>query len=190
MKGETVSRAIFSRYPQLKRVFGDVLLVLLGFLLAMGWDMYRSHNELRERKMSVLSLVQEDLLANETICTQNLYLLQVEEQGLKEEEPRYLQGPLGKLRTDFWNVFAFSTPRSMQVNMKMTKDLRELSFEIGWLNELIDSRERFRTSALPHVDNGTGGNWLATYDRYIRDRTKTSLSIIKRIQAQMNEESE
>ena len=106
-------RDIFSRYPQLTRVLLDVVLVLLGFLLAMGWDMYRSHNELRDRKMSVLSLVQEDLLANEAICTQNLGLLQVEEPLLKEEPPRYLQGPLSTLRTDFWNVFAFSMPRSI-----------------------------------------------------------------------------
>jgi hypothetical protein len=190
MKGETVNRAIFSRYPQLKRVFGDISLVLLGFLLAMGWDMYRSHNELRDRKMSVLSLVQEDLLANESICTQNLARLQVEEPGLKEEPPRYLQAPLATLRTDFWNVFAFSMPRSIQANMKMTKALRELSWEIGRLNELIDSRERFRISTLPHIDDETRCNWLATYNRYICNGTVTSLNIIKRIQAQMNEESE
>ena len=158
--------------------------------LTIGWDKYKSANELRDRKMSVLSLVQEDLLANETICTQNLKLLQVEEQGIKEEPPRYLQGPLATLRTDFWNVFAFSMPRSIRANLRMTQTLRGLSFEIGRLNELIDSRERFRISALPHVDDKTRCNWLATYDRHIRDRTVTCLNMIERIQAQMNEESE
>jgi len=186
-----VSSTIFSRYSQLICGLVCVLFgVLLTIGLTIGWDKYKSANELRDRKMSVLSLVQEDLLANETICTQNLKLLQAEELSLKEEPPRYLQGPLATLRTDFWNVFAFSMPRSIQANMKMTKALRELSFEIGRLNELIDSRERFRISALPHVDDRSRCSWLATYDRCIRDRTETSLHIIKRIQAQVNEESE
>lgn len=188
-----MSRVIFCRYPQLKRVFVEALLVLFGvlcgFLLAIGWDMYRSHNELRDRKMSVLSLVQEDLLANEAICTRNLELLQAEEQSLKKEPPGYVQIPLTTLRTDFWNVFAFSMPRSIQANMKMTKALRELSWEIGQLNELIDSREQFRISAIPLLDLESRKNGLAIYNRHISSRTEASLNIIKRIQAQVNEES-
>jgi hypothetical protein len=118
-----------------------VAATLLGALLAVLWDVYKSSaDEVRNQGIAMDSVVDE-LLYNRGTAQHNIRLLTSELYHLKSQ--RTTITPLAPLRVGAFETLRVATPR-LFLDRKRHWQLRDLSHSTFYLNEGIRSRDAYR----------------------------------------------
>ncbi len=120
---------------------GGVVATILGFVLTMIWDVYKSRKDLREREASVLRIINEDLADNMGLIRRNLIMLQKELEAL--EKGTYIIPPPVLLRDGFWDIAKINLPQALLEGSRLLS-LRTAASRVDISNEQIRSRESYR----------------------------------------------
>ena len=135
-----------------------VVATVIGFSLAITWDIYKMRTEGRERTQVAMTVIAEELAANRTLIERNITLLRKDLDFLGEKKS--LVQPLSFLKTGFWDV-AKVTLREDTLPPAQLMKLRQAVSLTEQANEEIRSRETYR------LHNGAMSNFhdhLAFYD--------------------------
>ncbi len=115
--------------------------VVLGFALAVCWQVWRDHRQDRERTQVAMTAIAEELAANRRLIERNITLLRKDIEFLGEKKS--LVQPLSLLRTGFWDVAKVSLRRDALPPEQLMK-LRQAVSLTEQANEEIRSRETYR----------------------------------------------
>ena len=137
---------------------GGVIATVVGFLLAIMWDLYKIRTEGRERTQTAVAAIAEELSANQRLIERNMTLLRKDLEVLPEKKS--VIQPLSLLKTGFWDVAKISLTRGALPPGQLMK-LRHAVSLAEQANEEIRSRETYR------LHNGAMSNYhdhLAIYN--------------------------
>jgi hypothetical protein len=137
---------------------GGVVATVIGFLLAIMWDLYKMRTEGQERTQVALVAITEELALNKKLIERNVALLRKDLEGLPEKKS--VVQPLSLLKTGFWDVAKVSLSRNALRPDKLLR-LRNVLALAEQVNEEIRSRETYR------LHNGAMSNFhdhLGIYD--------------------------
>jgi hypothetical protein len=140
-----------------------VVATIIGFSLAMFWDVHKMRVEGEERDQAILWAISEEMKANDAAIQRNVSILQQELPLLREK--RVVVLPLSLLQAGAWDVAKISNPHRLMTVDTLAK-LREVIKLADQVNEAIWSREFYRTS------NSVADNYadrLGVYDRLLLD---------------------
>ncbi len=118
-----------------------VVATVIGFLLAIVWDVYKMRIEGQERTQVAVTVIAEELTANKMLIEYNITLLRKELKVLPEKKS-FVQ-PLSLLKAGFWDVAKVNLglnalPPGQLVKLRQALSLAEQA------NEQIRSRETYR----------------------------------------------
>ncbi|MDX6532812.1 MAG: hypothetical protein QOF68_556 [Gaiellales bacterium] len=135
--------------------------VLVGFALATGRDLYAGRLRRLGRDRSVLTAIHEEITANLDIATNNLALVRHERTLLPQGQG--LVNPLDPLGMDFWDLVKLDPPRALLVDTAALANVRRVARLTPQVNEMMRTREAFRTSSplLGMTMTAGGGKWPA-----------------------------
>ena len=138
---------------------GGVVATVIGFCLAITWDIYKMRAEGRERTKVAVTAIAEELAANKKTIERNIALLRKDLEVLPEKKS--VIQPLSLLKTGFWDVARVSLSQSALPPERLMQ-LRQAVSLAEQANEEIRSRETYR------LHNGAMSNYhdhLAIYDK-------------------------
>jgi len=151
---------------------------IFAFLLATGRDQYRLRRERDLRDRSVVAAIREEVRANRGLLENNQELLLRELKLLVRHER--LVNPLDPLGTGFWELVKLDPPLVLQGNADALSEVRRVARLSGQVNEMLRSRELYRTTSAPDAmkqaglasltgdtEMGSTDKMLAGYDRLL-----------------------
>ena len=124
----------------------QVLLVLVAFALAMGWDLLKDDQKGQEEKAAIVLILKSELAETNAVINFNLKILEDDLKALKEKKE--VIPPLVLLSTDAW----ISARLRNNVFLHNTADLLRfvnLYTMIYMVNEKIRYREQYRIQNQP-----------------------------------------
>jgi hypothetical protein len=133
------------------------ILVLVGFALAVGWEVWKDDREVGRRDKALNAVVTSDLKINKTQVEFSLKLLSEELAALAED--RSVVQPLPVLQDRFWDVVKLNPPTDLIMNGKLEK-LNKLMSVTSIVNEQVRSRENYR------LHNGAMTNFRERMRKY------------------------
>ncbi|MBE3088434.1 MAG: hypothetical protein IMZ71_04910 [Chloroflexi bacterium] len=127
-----------------------VAATVLGFVLTIGWDVYKCRRDTREKEDTILRALSEEMVENKTIVDRDANLLQQELAVLAEQKA--VVRPLSVLKVGFWDIAKINLPKALLRNDRLLK-LRNVAALADDCNEQIRSRENYR------INNGAMSNF-------------------------------
>ncbi len=127
----------------MKRVILDVLLVFLGFSLAVAWDVIKDYRHDSKEKAAIITMLKFELGENHAVIEQNLKIIQTNRKAMGNAQQTMI--PLSLLKTDAWD----SAKLRNNLFVKNTSDLFKLVnlyTAVHIVNEKIVFRENYRIS--------------------------------------------
>lgn len=140
-----------------KELITGGILVLVGFLLAVGWETWKDEREVARRDKALNELVTSDLKINKTHVEFSLKLLN-EELAVLAKDMSVVQ-PLPVLQDSFWDVVKLNPPTDLIMSGKLVK-LNKLMSVTSVINEQVRSRESYR------LHNGAMTNFQQRMRKY------------------------
>jgi hypothetical protein len=119
--------------------YRDVLLVVLGAVLATGYDQWKSWRDQRRRDASVLDAIRAEVAASRDVVKNNQALIATELKNLKLGIR--MVNPPDPLLTDFWDLVKLDPPRSLASREHGLAKVREVARLTGQVNQMLRSRE-------------------------------------------------
>ena len=155
------------------RVFSDVALVVLGFVLAVAWDNIKEQRMESKEKGAIITMLKMEFAEN--CATINEDLVCIQETREARQNGKRNMAPLSLLKEDAW----MSAKLRNKIFIRDTIDLMKLvnlySF-VHLVNERIQFRENYR------ISNQAASNYddaIAILDHDIEDVLNRMLSILK-----------
>jgi hypothetical protein len=142
-------------------VLGGIAATVIGFFLAILWDLYKVRTEGRERRTVAVVTIREQLQLKRKAIERDVNIVGQELQVLGENKS--VVQPLSLLRTAFWDVGLMSFAGAAAGPKELVK-LREAVFLAEQANEEIRSRESYR------IQNGAMSNFaerMSGYDNFL-----------------------
>jgi hypothetical protein len=127
-----------------------VAATVFGFLLTIGWDVYKIRRDTREKQGTILRALSEELRENKIIVERDVNLLQQELAVLAEQ--KVVVRPLSVLKVGFWDIAKVNLPKALLTNDRLLK-LRDVAALADDCNDQIRSRENYR------IHNGAMSNF-------------------------------
>ncbi|MCL0091939.1 hypothetical protein M1N59_01600 [Dehalococcoidales bacterium] len=132
--------------------FGSGIIgAIIGFALAMVWDVFKSKRQSKQKAKTIWSAVQLDLMDNRLIIQSNITLLEGE---LKHIDQRKIVGDaLVPLRTGFEELLKVNLPfRELKIELHIPLNMIAIAQLAREINEAIRSRESYRihNQAMPN----------------------------------------
>jgi hypothetical protein len=160
----------------------DAGLVLLGFVLALLWDLLKSERERRQRDASTMIALREEVVASIATVEANGRLLDVE-LGLMETGAGRLLTPLDPIPRGVWELVRVSVPRDITRHRETLPLIRLAARLVDQINERIRSREAFRVSnhALSSLNTS-----LAQYDRNLERLNQDLLHALNQLRVKID----
>lgn len=159
----------------LKGFISGVIATVIGFILTMLWDIFKSRGETEERENKVLLAVKEDLESNLRILNDNFDLIRQELEII--ESNRSVINPLVPLKTGFWDLVKIHLPKRLMKGDLLIK-IRDVVKYTEQINEAIQSRENFRIHNRALTSFGVQ---LKSYDQILVDNIKKILDLMKEL---------
>jgi hypothetical protein len=131
LAGRAADERVVPRCPR------RVVATVIGFVLAIMWDMYKMRTECHERTQVALAMIAEELAANNQDRRTQRYNPLLRPWGLARKEERVQ--PLSLLKTGFWDVTRVSVNRGA-LSPKRLMQLRQAISLAEQANEEIRSR--------------------------------------------------
>lgn len=154
--------------------FGNFLIgsltTILGFILAILWDLYKHRRDNKRKDFAVILAINEELLANIFNCESNKNAIIQELEALIGQ--KVLVSPISLLEDSAWDLIKINLPEPIVKDNSLLKKLRSLVQLIKHTNETIRSREIYRinNSAMTNFESR-----LRIYDNLILKRTEDLL---------------
>lgn len=136
---------------------------MLGFALAVGWDIWKVKREKKSLQGNLLNLLSDELEYNAIVVKKGIESMQKELQYL--EEKKTIVNALDTPRADFWQVFKHNYDPKFFSSEQITV-IKEIYSKIHSIAVNIESRENYRISngAMSNFDNR-----MKIYDRLLLD---------------------
>ena len=134
-----------------------VAATVFGFILTIGWDIYKMRQDEHDREQTVIRALREELIENKAVADQNVTILNLELDVLAQDKS--VIKPLLVLKTGFWDIAKVNLPKTLFVGDRLLK-LRNLVSLAEDCNEQIRSRENYR------IHNGAMTNFSTTMRLY------------------------
>ena len=128
-----------------------VAATILGFVLTIGWDVYKTRRDTNEREGTVLRALSEELRENKSALRSDLDLLRQELAVLAEQKS--VVRPLLVFKVGFWDIAKVNLPKALLRGDGLLK-LRNVAALADDCNEQIRSRENYR------IHNGAMSNYV------------------------------
>lgn len=126
-------------------VLTGAALVILGFVLAIGWDVLKTRRVTRRRDVSLLTAARAEVKAIQSTVQNNQNLIERELQVLTEQQ--HLLNPLDPVEGGFWDVVKLDPPRWLLLEPETLAQVRTVARLTAQVNEMIRSRETFRVGS-------------------------------------------
>ena len=159
----------------IKGFISGVIATIIGFILTMLWDIYKSIRETKEREGRVLLAIKEDLNSNIVILSDNFDLISKELEYIKSGTS--LVNPLVPLKTGFWELVKIYLPKKL-VKEDILIKIRDIVRNSEHINEMIQSRENFRIHNMALTNFGAQ---LKKYDGIILEQMQNILDLIDQL---------
>ena len=122
-----------------------VIATLIGFLLTIIWDIYKSRQNKKQKDDAILRAIKHELEENLEISKHNKSLLD-EELGIIERGKEMVP-PLIPMKSGFWELLKINLPMSLLKQEHVLEKLRDVSFLASHINESISSRQNYKNSS-------------------------------------------
>lgn len=178
---------------ELDTILPGAIAVLIGFLLATSRDELKAYREQGRRDRAVLRAIREEIDANRGLLTNNQALVKQELKDLAATGARTVN-PLDPVQSGFWDLVKRDLPRSIAEAEDSLPAVREAARLTGQVNQMIESRERFKAT-LAGIHGFTSGHGpgmpgldeLAAYDRLLETFQRELLEAIDRLDPVLEE---
>lgn len=158
-----------------KGFISGIIATIIGFILTMLWDSYKSIRDSKEREGRVLLAIKEDLSSNIAIIGNNLDLISKELEYINRGTS--LVNPLVLLKTGFWELTKIYLPKILLKGSMLSK-IRDIVRNSEYVNEAIRSRENLRIN---NMVLSNLGNQLKKYDEIIIREMKEIFDLIDQL---------
>lgn len=116
---------------------------IFAFTLATARDTLKGRRERQEREQATLAAIREEITANKGIAEDNWKLLEREMEMLADN--MRLLNPLDPLGSGFWEIVRVSPPQRVARDERALASVRNVARLTLQVNEVLRSRENFRT---------------------------------------------
>jgi len=164
-----------------KGFLSGVIATIIGCVITMVWDIFKSKRETEERENKVLAVIKEDLTCNLRILVDNLELIKKELEIIGNGSS--IINSLIPLKTGFWDLAKIHLPKKILQGDTLAK-LRDVVMNTERINETIQSRENFRNHN--RALNGYG-HQMKSYDNLLVDHIKCMLDLTKKVSSFLND---
>jgi hypothetical protein len=114
---------------------------LLGFVLAMAWDLYKERRERGRRDDAVLFAPKAEIDSIAATVKNNQALVR-RELGILPGQ--HLINPLDPIEGGFWDVVKLNPPQVFLADEATLSQVRDVARRTDQVNEMLRSRETFR----------------------------------------------
>jgi hypothetical protein len=154
-----------------------VAATVIGFLLTIVWDVYKTRTENTRRHTAVLAVIRDETATNIDRLTQYRDFFP-REIALIDAEKKYFIAPLLALAVPSLTLVAIDTPAVLD-SPKQLATLRQIASNVEIFNETLRSRETYRINnqALSGLTDT-----LKTYDSLLLTRTDELLTLLRDFQ--------
>lgn len=130
---------------------GMIAAVISGIIVGIIISNYNSTNELKHKDEAIVSLVKQELVANEDILKSNQLVLE-NDQKLREKKISIVN-PLGTLNCDLWDIIKFNTPKKLLEKDDLLTKIRNIYRLCNEINSTITSRENYKINNEGRLEN-------------------------------------
>jgi hypothetical protein len=156
-----------------KGFISGLFATLIGFMLTVLWETFKSFREKRQKDKIVRKLIVDVLTENiATITEINIFL---EQELLAIQTRQSIVTNMTILNSDIWDLVKFHIPDDLLKSNEMLKRLQAISGKVKRINESIHSRESYRLSNQA-MDNYS--RRLKIYDELIMSENTKLLGLI------------
>jgi len=125
--------------------YSGVLATLIGFALTMVWDVWKTWRTDLQRDKGVIRALLSECEENANIAQTNVTMLEQELQVLAQN--RHLITTAVPLKTGLWEALRPSIPTKLLSNVELLSLLRDVSAQVGYLNEGFRSRQTYKDTS-------------------------------------------
>ena len=125
--------------------YSGVFATLIGFVLTMIWDVWKTSRTEKKRDKAILKALQHECEENATVALQNGALFDQELQVLAEG--KFLIVAMVPFKSGLWEVLRPSIPTKLLSNAELLSVLRDISLLVAHLNEGFRSRQTYKDTS-------------------------------------------
>ena len=119
-----------------------VIATLIGFVLTMLWDLWKTRRADRKQAKGVLRALKHECEENVAIVETNHRLLDTEIQLLKQKQQ--IIPTLVPLKYGLWDVLRHQLPEGLLEDVGLLGRLRDIAWRVDRLNEGLRSRQAYK----------------------------------------------
>jgi hypothetical protein len=157
-------------------------LVLVGFVLAMVWDLAKFRRDRGARERAAIIGLQEEMGMNRDRLANNQKLLEHEVTSLLPQQ-KTLVNPLDRLTRGAWEDARLVLPRKLAQDAMRLTALRDYARRVDQVNEMIRSREMFKLQTAlampPPIAVATFAELLNTFQEELIDVIDANLRALE-----------
>lgn len=135
--------APWSHFEFLVGLASGVLATLLGFGLTVWWDNHKFSRDIEQRDTAIIEALRQETSTNLETATRNQRILAQEIAVI--DQGKALVEPLGLFQVGAWDLMRVNIPRRTAGNERRLLKIGRMAQTAQELNDLIRSRENFRT---------------------------------------------
>ena len=125
--------------------YSGVLATTIGFVLTMIWDLWKTWRTERKRDRDVVRAILSECEENVTIAQTNTTMLRLELKLLSGQT--FLISTAVPFKTGLWETLRPNMPRKLLSNIELLSLLRDISSQLGFLNEGFRSRQTYKDAS-------------------------------------------
>lgn len=125
--------------------YSGVIATLIGFVLTMLWDVWKTWRTDRKHDKAVLRALQYECEENAAVAQQNVNLFEQELHALAES--KFLIVTTIPFKSGLWDVLRPSIPTKVLAHVDLLSLLRDISSLVAHLNEGFRSRQTYKDTS-------------------------------------------